>query len=100
MFKISKRKQNFKEKYFLLERKCSKDFLFKKQNTLDPYLCFITSIKMLSFAARAPFITCTSKYTPNSYAYLNLYKWIYMSVCKDYPTYTFIVFPARGSTLK
>ena len=23
-----------------------------------------------------------------------------MSVCKDYPTYTFIVFPARGSTLK
>ena len=70
MFKISKRKQNFKEQYFLLKRKCSKDFLLKKQNTLDPYLCFITSIKMLSSAARAPFITCTSKYTQNSYAYL------------------------------
>ena len=71
MFKISKRKQNFKEQYFLLKRKCSKDFLFKKQNTLDPYLCFIASIKMLSSAARAPFITYTSKYTQDSYTYLN-----------------------------
>ena len=68
MFKISKRKQNFKEQYFFVrKKKRSKDFhFFEKQNTLDPYLCFIDSIKMLSSAARAPFITTTSKYTKDS----------------------------------
>ena len=81
MFKISKRKQNFKGQYFFVEREFfKKNIRFKKQNTLDPYLCFIACIKMLSSPARVPFITYTSKYTQDSYTYLNFYDCMYLCI--------------------
>ena len=62
----------------LKENFSKKNIRFKKQNTLDPYLCFSACIKMLSSPARVPFIAYTSKYTQNSYTYLNFYDCMYV----------------------
>ena len=64
----------------MLKENLKKYIRFKKQNTLDPYLCFSACIKMLSSPARVPFIAYTSKYTQDSYTYPNFYDCICMCI--------------------
>ena len=81
MLKISKRKRNLKRNIFYV-KKLQKIFIWK-QNTLDPYLRFITSTKLLSSAARALLLDVLQKYHRALQRFMfKIYMDVFLLVCR------------------